>query len=121
MSAIEQPAARSGSTTGWLGGGEDVGRFGHEVHAAEDDVFGTGSRCGIPSELERVTGHIGEGDDFVPLVVVTKYEYPVAESILGGRCAFDQPRIRRLRQCPRTVDATFGLRVATPPEQQQRM
>ena len=101
--------------------GEDVSRFGHEMHATEDDVLGTGSRGRIPSKLERVTSHIGEGDHLVPLIVVTQYEHSVAEGILGGCSALDQPRIRRFGQRPRTVDTALGQRVATPPEQQQRM
>ena len=40
MSAMEQPALRSGRIDALVVAGEDVGRLGHEVHAAEDDVGG---------------------------------------------------------------------------------
>ena len=39
--------------------GEDVGRLGHEVHAAEDDVVGLRPFLGQPDEPERVTPGVG--------------------------------------------------------------
>ena len=90
MSAIEQPAARSGRITFCSGRGEDVGRLGHEVHAAEDDELGVGPRRGVPGELERVAGDVGELDDLVALVVVPEHEHPVAERLLGLPGASDQ-------------------------------
>ena len=79
MSAIEQPAARSGSTTCWCVGGEDVGRLGHEVDAAEDDVLGLGTGRGVAGQLEGVAGDVGELDDLVALVVVAQHEHPLAQ------------------------------------------
>ena len=40
--------------------GEDVGRLGHEVHAAEDDVLGIRPGGRLLGELEGVTGDVGE-------------------------------------------------------------
>ena len=76
MSAIEQPAARSGRTTCWSGRGEDVGRLGHEVHAAEHDELRLRAGRRLAGELERVTGDVGELDDLVALVVVAEHERP---------------------------------------------
>jgi len=66
MSAIEQPAFRSGAAP--AGGlGEDVGRFGHEVHAAKDDEVGLRAVCRDARQAERVAAHIGPGHDLVTL------------------------------------------------------
>ena len=59
--------------------GQDVGGLGHEVHAAEDDVVGLGPVGGVARQLERVTGHVRELDDLVPLVVVAEDQEPLAE------------------------------------------
>ena len=58
--------------------GEDVGRLGHEMHAAEDDVRGVGSVRGVAGELERVAGDVGELDHLVALVVVPEHEHLVS-------------------------------------------
>ena len=42
MSAIEQPAARSGRIAVLRRRRHDVGDLGHEMHAAEDDELGVG-------------------------------------------------------------------------------
>ena len=91
--------------------GEDVGGFGHEVHATEDDVFGIrpGSR-GL-RELERVTGDIGELDDFVALIVMTEDEDTVTERGLRCTCAFDEIGIARERQFARTRDAALAQEI----------
>src|SRR5690606_18331958 len=69
---------------GLVGGGEEVRRLRHEVHATEDDGFGIGAlaRCG--GELERVTHVVGVCEHFVPLVEMPEDDEPVAESSLGG-------------------------------------
>ena len=59
-------------------GREHVGGLGHEVHAAEDDVFDGGAGLGAIfdhgggelGELERVAEEVGVADDLVHLVVV---------------------------------------------------
>ena len=84
MSAIEQPAARSGRITCCASAGEDVGALGHEVHAAEHDELRVGPGRRLAGQLERVAGHVGELDDLVALVVVAEHEHPVAERRLGG-------------------------------------
>ena len=63
--------------------GEDVGRLGHEVHAAEDDVGG-GAVGREPGQLEAVAPGVGPFHDLVPLVVVAEDQQPVAELRLRG-------------------------------------
>ena len=57
MSAIEQPASRFGRITCCFGPGQDIGAFGHEVHAAEEHEFGVGRasplRCESLNESPR--------------------------------------------------------------------
>ena len=64
-------------------GGEDVGRLGHEVHAAEHDVGGPVVGGRQPGETERVAPGVGPAHDLVPLVVVAQDEQAVAEGGLG--------------------------------------
>jgi hypothetical protein len=65
----------------------DVGDFGHEMHAAEDDVFGVGLR-GQARELQRVAGQVGVLVDVGALVVVAEQTALLAEPFAGGReCA----------------------------------
>ena len=59
--------------------GEHVGRLGHEVHAAEDDVGGAVVVRREAGELERVAAGVGPLDDLVALVVVAEDQEPVAE------------------------------------------
>ena len=62
--------------------GEDVGRLGHEVDAAEHDVLGrrVGGQAG---QAEGVAPGVGPAHDLVALVVVAEDEEPVAERGLG--------------------------------------
>ena len=39
--------------------GHDVGDLGHEMHAAENDVFGVGLRGEAGRQLERIAGQVG--------------------------------------------------------------
>ena len=110
MSAIEQPAARSGRITCWLGGGQDVGDFGHEVHAAEDDVLGLGPGGRVLGQLERVAGDVGELDDLVALVVVAEDEHRVAERRLGRAGPRHQRRVGAGGQLAGAVDAALADR-----------
>ena len=64
-------------------GGEDVGRLGHEVHTAENDVRRIRAGRRLARQRERVTGDVGELDDLVALVVVAEHEQPIAQSSLG--------------------------------------
>ena len=59
--------------------GEHVGRLGHEVHAAEDDVGGLVVVRREAGQLERVTAGIGPLDDLVALVVVAEDQEPLAQ------------------------------------------
>ena len=51
--------------------GQDVGDLGHEVHAAEHDVFRLGLRS-QPRQAERIAGEVGVLVDVGPLVVVAQ-------------------------------------------------
>ena len=64
--------------------GEDVGRLGHEVDAAEDDELGLGLAGGDPGEAEGVAPGVGPAHDLVALVVVAEDEQPGPERGLGG-------------------------------------
>ena len=114
MSAIEQPAARSGRITFWSVAGQDVGRLGHEVHAAEDDELGLRPGRRLARELERVAGDVGELDDLVALVVVAEHEDPVAERRLGRAGARDQVGVGGGGQVAGALDAPLGVEVACP-------
>jgi hypothetical protein len=52
--------------------GEDVRRFGHEVNAAEHDVFDVLLVRSLPRQLEGISREVGEIDDGVLLVVVAE-------------------------------------------------
>ena len=84
MSAIEQPAFRSGRRTCWCGAGQDVGRLGHEVDAAEHDVLGVAALGRDPREPEGVAPDVGPAHHVVALVVVAEDQEPGPEPFLGG-------------------------------------
>jgi hypothetical protein len=83
MSAIEQPAARSGRTPSGAAA-QDVGALGHEVHAAEDHELGRVPRGCRARELQRVAGEVGELDHFVALIVMAEDDETIAERPLRG-------------------------------------
>ena len=120
MSAIEQPAARSGRITCCVGAGEDVGRLGHEVDAAEDDELGLGPGRRLAGELERVAGDVGELDDLVALVVVAEHEDPLAQLRLRAPGAFDQGRVGGRGQLAGALDAALRARVRPLPQHEER-
>ena len=112
MSAIEQPAARSGRITGWSAPVRMSARLGHEVHAAEDDELRVGPGGRLLRELEAVAGDVGELDDLVALVVVAEHEDPVAQRGLGGAARADQVRVGGGGQVAGAVDPALGGQVA---------
>ena len=63
--------------------GQDVGRLGHEVHAAEHDRLGVGLGEGGVGELERVAHEVGVLHDLVALVEVPEDDDALAELLLG--------------------------------------
>ena len=71
MSAMEQPALRSGKHDGLSRARQHVGAFGHEVHAAKDDVAALGLR-GHLREAIRIAAIIGVAHDFIALIMVTQ-------------------------------------------------
>ncbi len=58
-----------------VGAGEDVGRLGHEVDAAEHHVLGLGLVGGDAGQAERVAPGIGPRHHLVPLVVVAEDDH----------------------------------------------
>ena len=63
-------------------GGQDVRRFGHEVHAAKDDELCAALgrlRCSELRKLQAVANEIGVTDDFVLLVVMPENQQFRAE------------------------------------------
>ena len=102
-----------------VGRGQDVGRLGHEVDAAEDDELRLGPTGRIAGQLERVAGDVGELDDLVALVVVSQDEHPLAERRFRRPGALDQVGIGRRRQVARALDAALGGQVGAAPERQQ--
>ena len=119
MSAIEQPAARSGRTTFWSSRGQDVRGLRHEVHTAEDDVLGLRPGRRVPGQLEGVARDVRELDDLVALVVVAEDEDLVAELLLGRAGALHQVRVGRRGQVAGALDAALAPRVGLAAEQQQ--
>ena len=67
-----------------VGRSQDVSALGHEVHAAEHDELAVGLGRGLLRQLEGVSGHIGELNDLIALVVVSENEGPLPEGFLGG-------------------------------------
>src|SRR5439155_2136956 len=55
-----------------VGPGEDVGRLGHEVHAAEHDVGGLAVLGRVAGQLQGVAPGVGPADDLIALVVVAE-------------------------------------------------
>ena len=101
--------------------GEDVGALGHEVDAAEDDEFRCGPVSGGLRQLEGVSGHIGELDDLVALVVVAKDEGAIAERRPSGASPLHQGRVGGRGQLTRAVDPALGTRVGLASEQEKRL
>jgi hypothetical protein len=64
-------------------GAEDVGALGHEVNAAEHDVFGLCAGFALARQLPRIADDVGVDEDLVALVVVAEDEEAVAEGLLG--------------------------------------
>ena len=103
-----------------LGRGQDVGRLGHEVHAAEDDELRVRPRGRLAGQLERVAGDVGELDDLVALVVVAEHEDPLAERCLGGESSGHEVRVGRRGQVAGALHASLGLQVHATAQRKQR-
>jgi hypothetical protein len=73
MSAIEQPAARSGSTTVTRRPvGENIGRLGHEVYAAKGDRATIAADGRLAAEFEAIAAQIRQRDHLVLLVMMAE-------------------------------------------------
>ena len=59
---------------------EDIGRFGHEMHPTEHDVFRRGIRCFL-AQHERITEEICVHHDAVSLIVVAENQEVVAKFV----------------------------------------
>ena len=98
MSAMEQPAFRSGRITCWPVAAQHIGALGHEVHAAEHNVLGVGF-CGDLGQLVAVAGEVGEADHFVALVVVAEQH--------GRRPSWRAPAQSARPSCGREAQGSF--------------
>ena len=76
MSAIEQPAARSGRITFWWSAVRMSADSAMKCTPQNTMYSASGPGRGLPGELERVAGDVGELDDLVALVVVAQHEDP---------------------------------------------
>ena len=66
-----------------LGGGEDIGGFSHEVHAAEHDMVGVRAFGGVLGQLEGITHKVGMLDNLITLVEVAEDQQFRAKTLLG--------------------------------------
>jgi hypothetical protein len=86
---------------------QDVGAFGHEVHAAEDDELrGTAARRRA-RQLERIADEVRELDDLVALIVMPEDHSPVAQLPFG----VPDPRVHLV---VRQAQIPFGQRLPLP-------
>ena len=83
MSAIEQPAARSGSTTFWCGARRMSALSAMKCTPQKTMNSRRAAAGGGARELQRVADVVGELDHLVALVVVAEDDEPVAERRLG--------------------------------------
>ncbi len=67
-----------------LGLGQDVGHFGHEMHAAEYDVLRLGLRREL-GKFQRIAGKVGVGVDVGALIVVAEDDRALAEPRPRGK------------------------------------
>jgi len=87
------------------GAGEDVSAFGHEMHAAENDVS-SASLGGLPRKLVGVAPKISEANNLISLVVMSENQHFAAERLLGREEAVFQNAIRKFEITLQT--ANFG-------------
>jgi hypothetical protein len=64
-----------------VGPRQDVGHFGHEMHAAEHNILGFGI-CSLAGQFQRVTGIVSVAKHFIALVVVTEDHQALAQRLL---------------------------------------
>ena len=110
MSAIEQPAARSGRTTCWSGAVRMSADSAMKCTPQNTMNSASGPAGGVAGQLERVAGDVGELDDLVALVVVAEHEHPVAERLLGGPGPRHQVGVGGGGQVAGALDAALGAR-----------
>ena len=119
MSAIEQPAARSGSTTCWWSAVR-MSADSAMKWTPQNTMNSASGRAGrVAGELEGVAGDVGELDDLVALVVVSQHEDPVAQRLLGAVARATRSGSDGLGQVARALHAPLGLQVPAAAERQQ--
>src|SRR6266478_4428584 len=99
-----------GKNDGLMLAAENVRAFGHEVHAAKDDIaaLGLGS---LERELEGVTAEVRELDDFVALVVMAQNDDVWAQASLCGGDAVIEGGVRHEKvRIEVAAYASFDLR-----------
>src|SRR5256885_11627688 len=82
ISAMEQPALRSGRMTVWCSR-RRISALSAMKCTPEDDIAALGLRC-LEGEFEGITAEVGELDDLVALVVMAQNDNVVAETGFGG-------------------------------------
>ena len=83
MSAIEQPAARSGSTTFWCGARRMSALSAMKCTPQKTMYSACAAAGGRARELQRIADVVGELDDLVALIVMAEDDEPLAERRLG--------------------------------------
>jgi hypothetical protein len=77
-------------------------------------------KCTPQKTMYSASGHVGELDDLVTLVMVPQHEDPVAERGLGPPGALHQRRVGGGRQLARAVDTALTVRIGPPAEDEER-
>ena len=114
MSAIEQPAARSGRIT-FCSGAVRMSADSAMKCTPQKTMYSASGRAGrVAGELERVAGDVGELDHLVALVVVAEHEHPLAERVLGRAGPRDQVGVGRGGQVAGALDPALGGRGRVP-------
>ncbi len=114
MSAIEQPAARSGRITCWCGAQSTSALSAMKCTPQKTMKSASGVRGDLTREAERVADVVGELDHLVALVVMAENEQPRCRaSPARPRCGVPSPR-RRGRDTARAVaDARRAMLFST--------
>ena len=119
MSAIEQPAARSGRTTACSGPVRMSALSAMKCTPQNTMNSASGRAAASRASLNESPVTSANCDDLVALVVVAEDEDAVAERRLGRTRPLDEVGVARRGQVARALDAALGVGVGVAAEQQQ--
>ena len=119
MSAIEQPAARSGRITFCSGAVRMSADSAMKCTPQKTMYSASGRAAASRASLKESPVTSANSDDLVALVVVAEHEHPVAERGLGGLGPRDQVGVGGGGQGAGAVDAALGARVGAAAQDQQ--